>query len=149
MLNVAESLRLVSRMSGMPEYPRRDEAELALVAEFRRLAPDCKTGEKLVDEFLGWPQCPTVADLRNVPHQVLEQNGPPPAPHRKRSPFGLCNGDGWQVVYALHTHERTPAGGGYVRKQLLAKQQHDALLPKVDWQTQFLYAGVKKCECQR
>jgi len=128
----------------MPGFPMRVEAEFPLVDEIRNLAADYPTGERLIADLLGWDHCPTVAELRAL-GRAGEREWRPVAPGKCR--YGLCSGDGWQMRYALHTHESRPGAGVFVRREWISAAVYNELARKVDWQKQFVFTGVNRCRC--
>lgn len=147
MITLAQATEQVRRMKKLHRYPaaaKEAEAELIKIAA---TATDLAHCQRVVDSLLldGDNECPT-------PYWFKRAISPPRPelyrlPERLTCPKEMCDGSGWTAEYWLHSQVGT-GDARYVRKERITQEQHDELMRKIDWSTQSLYEGTKKCPCK-
>ncbi len=85
-------------------------------------------------------ECPRPARLRALLRPAESDDG---IPGYSKCPYNRCVGDGWEVVYSLHTKK----GGSAIRERV-THDQAQALWKSLDPARQVIYEGVTQCLCK-
>ena len=138
-LNPTKVVAIFQRCSN---YPRDDDGVRALAQGLQRAANQNHVSMvDIVDRCReGSAFCPTDFDFGVVARELAAAAERPK--ETTKCPLGKCDGSGWTIVYAMHTHTENR-----VEKTNLTEAQYNDLCGKVDWKTQFCYSGARRCGC--
>jgi hypothetical protein len=87
---------------------------------------------------------PTRADIVALAGEVPD---PATAPPPMEGKCQACGGCGYTSVYALHSEMTTREGRRWTKKEWLTPDQAVELEHRVDWRTQSVHQGSKRCFC--
>ena len=147
MITLTEAAAQVRRMKGLYRYPKAAKEAEAELIKIAAMAQDLAHCQKVIDSLLadGDNECPTPYWFRRAispPRPELYR-----VPSALTCPRGLCNGSGW--IHEFWLHSQVGIGEArYVKKERITEEQHQELTRKIDWSTQSLFEGSKKCPCK-
>ncbi len=62
--------------------------------------------------------------------------------------FNRCDGSGMLDIYILKTVRRTAAGGCFIERTPITREQSADLTSKIDWKDQTIVEAAKPCGCK-
>lgn len=139
------AMKQVRRLSGKKGWPFFDEGAAELGRVLMQYAKDERQAWDVVTWFCENSEtCPAPNELR------YELRGPslivPDTP--KNCKLMQCDGGGYIEVFSMHTRITIPNAAAYVEKKSVTREQYNDLSDKIDWVTQQVFTGVKKCQCR-
>jgi hypothetical protein len=141
---------IVFRLASKPKWPFEPTAQAELCRVAAEYALDLEHLKRVVVEVSEyWEYCPDGRQLREALRREGSAKTIAMPPWKSTTcPKNQCDGSGWVEVFSLHSQISNPGGTAFLQTSMITREQYDDLMPKIDWETQNLYTGVKKCACR-
>jgi hypothetical protein len=141
---------IVSRLATKPKWPFEADAQAELGRIATEYAADIDHLMRVVTEISEyWDHCPDGRELREALRRETNANTVSIPPWKSTTcPNNQCDGSGYIEVFSLHSQIANPGGTAFKETSMISREQYDDLSKKIDWRTQMLYTGVKKCACR-
>lgn len=143
MIDKTDAINEVKRLRGLKGYPKPPADE-----ELYRAAMDKATDVRHLHETItaivddeSRIECPRPGQLKALLRPAFA--GSDAIPGYSKCPYNRCVGDGWEVVYSLHTKM-----GASATRERVTHDQAQALWKSIDPAKQVIYEGVTKCLCK-